>query len=274
MSPLRAPSSRLIGLGRGKIYFNPQDPTTGVLKGFFPLGNSKKLSITTTPSTTDVVDYTQESSAPYASFINQTALDIAITMLEQSEDNVALATLGDRTTFVQTGGAVTGETLFGATMTDIKGRVAWTVKRGISAVVVKQGATTLVAGTDYVVEDAASGAIRLLESSTTIVAGTAITADYTAATFTAGVSDLAVVRGATQGGVKGQLRYIPGNVNGPKRELIIWNCSLQPDGEVNEIGDDVTELTLKGSVLNDAAGAYGGSVACPFYQKLNRVYGG
>jgi hypothetical protein len=29
--------------------------------------------------------------------------------------------------------------------------------------------------------------------------------------------------------------------------------------------------TLKGSILSDAAGAYGGSVANPFYQKVNRV---
>lgn len=274
MSPLRAPSSRLIGLGRGRIYFNPQDPTTGVLKGFFPLGNAKKLSITTTPNTTQVVDYTTESSAPYAEFINQTALDIAIEMYEQSEDNVALATLGDRTTLTQAAATVTAETLVGATAVDIKGRVYWTLKRSISAVVVKQGATTLVAGTDYVIEDAVSGAIRLLETSTTIVAGTAIVVDYTAAALTAGVSDLAVVRGATQGGVKGSLRFIPGNTNGPKRELQIWNCSLQPDGENNEISDDVTTLTLKGSILSDAAGAYGGSVANPFYQKINRVYGG
>jgi hypothetical protein len=274
MSPLRAPSSRLIGLGRGRIYFNPQDPTTGLLKGFFPLGNAKKLSITTTPNTTQVVDYTQESSAPYAEFINQTALDIAIEMYEQSEDNVALATLGDRTTLTQTAGTITAETLVGATAVDIKGRVYWTLKRSISAVVVKQGATTLVAGTDYVVEDAVSGAIRLLETSATIVTGTAIVVDYTAAALTAGASDLAVVRGATQGGVKGSLRFIPGNTNGPKRELYIWICSLQPDGENNEIGDDVTTLTLKGSILSDAAGAYGGSVANPFYQKVNRVYGG
>jgi hypothetical protein len=49
-------------------------------------------------------------------------------MYEQSEDNVALATLGDRTTLTQAAATVTAEVLVGATAVDIKGRVYWTAE--------------------------------------------------------------------------------------------------------------------------------------------------
>jgi hypothetical protein len=126
------------------VYFNPQDPTTGVLKGFFPFGNAKKLSITTTPNTTQVKDYTSGVLGALRRVHHQTDLALAIEMYEQSEDNVALATLGDRTTLTQAAATVTAETRRRDARRHQGPRVL-DAKRSISAIVVKQGATTLVA---------------------------------------------------------------------------------------------------------------------------------
>jgi hypothetical protein len=270
---LRAPSTRLIGLGRGKIYFNPQDATTGILKGFFPLGNTKKLVISTTPNTTEVTDYTSEASAPYAQFITRPISRSRSRAYEQSEDNVALATLGDRTTLTQ---------------------APRPSRRGARRRA--RSSTSRAACSDGEAEDQRGrgpagrhgprprhrlrrrgcGArfIRILETSPTYVDGTNVTIDYTARRAHGRRVGLAVVRGATKGGDQGLADVHPGQhqraeARAPHLELLAAAGWRERRSQRRR-----HHVKLKGSILSDAAGAYGGSVANPFYQKVNRVTAG
>jgi hypothetical protein len=260
------PSSRLVSLGRGSLMFD-RYTSAGVRTGFRHLGNCSKFGITTSPSTIKVKDYTQESSAPYAEIVEGTELGLAIEGFEFDEYNLALATLGDVASLTQAGTAVTGEVLATAAVTGLPGKYFITAKRNITLVAVKQGATTYVEGTDYTIDDAAMGVIRVLPTGG-ITDGTDLTVDYTPTAITG--AGLSVIRGATVAAIEGFLAFKPTNSTGRKRECYIYRANLAPDGELGLISDDVNKWTLKGSILSDVAGAYGGSVSSPYYHLVDR----
>lgn len=266
MTTFVTPSPKLISLGRGMLFFDRYD-ANGVRTGLRALGNCSKFSITTSPSTIKVKDYTTETASPYAEIVDATELGIGIEGFEYDENNTALATLGDIATLTQAGTAVVGEVLATALVTGLKGKYFITAKRNITLVAVKQGATTFVLGTDYTIDDAAMGIIRVLPTGG-ITDGTALTIDYTPTAITG--TGLSVVRGATVASIEGFLAYKPTNSTGRKRECYIYRANLAPDGEFGMISDDVNKWTLKGSILSDAAGAYGGSVSSPYYHLVDR----
>lgn len=254
-----SPSPLNAYVGRGKAYFSrflPDGTFTGVWR---ELGSCRQIRTTPEITKIQLSNTRTKASSTYAEAITDQKANVAIELDEYDAQNVALALMGDVASFVQTGASITAEQLADATHA-AKDRTYFTAQRDISAVAVKQGATTLVLNTDYQILDAAAGAIHILDSSPAFVSGTALTVDYTSGAITA----KSLVQMASQGNIKGALRVITDPVVGPKMDARWWNVSFTPDGDVPFITDEFGSLSLAGTALDDTTGLYGGSASAPF----------
>lgn len=233
-----------LSLGKGKVFLDRFD-TSGNKTGYRFLGDVSKLTIR--PSDEIKKHYSSaEASAPLlGSAVTRRELTVAATLFEFSRENLALALMGTELTFTQTSGSVVAEAL-GAVKKD---RVYRTVGRQISAVTVKKGATTLVAGTDYTIENATTGAIYILPTSVTITDGDSLTVDYTKAAITA--LDQVAVGLSTN--VLGSLLFIGDPSAGPAYDVELWRVRVSADSEVPFIGDDYASFDITGEILSDAA---------------------
>lgn len=231
-------------LGRGKIYFERNNPTTGAGTGLEFLGNCTQLEITPSVERREKFSSTRSSATKLASVPISQSHQVAITMDEYVPYNLALALMGDAGLLAQASSTVTGETL---TTSVKKGRSYTTAFRKISTVVVKKGASTLVLGTDYEILDATRGLIRILPGSVTVVDGDTVTVDYA---YAADTSEK--VAGGTVGKIEGRLVFIGDPVNGPVYDLEIWKISINPAGALALIQDDFGNIPLQGEILDDA----------------------
>ncbi len=260
----KTPSSDLVKLGRGKILFD-RFTDAGLRTGFVHLGNCDKFAVSLTAETVKLKNYMTGTAAPYKEARVSTDVAVSITGFEFSPSVMALVLSGDKAFLTQAGGVVTGEALASAAQAE-KGKLYATAKRNISGVAVKQGATTLVAGVDYELFNAKRGVIRIMPTSATFVDGAAVTVDYTAEAITpSSANAVQVVRGAKSAKIEGRLLFLADNAAGANDEVEIWRVSLSPDGELNFISDEWAKWGLKGSALDDSAGAYGGSIDSPYY---------
>ena len=150
------PSPANVVLGRGAILFD-RFTAAGVRTGFRHLGNCDQLSVGIETEKLTMKDYTQQTSANYAEVLTSTNVNLTISGFEFDTENLALALLGNTGQFTQSAGSVVGEVVGAATITGIKGKFFRTTGKKITAVVVKQGATTLALGTDYQIFNAAQG---------------------------------------------------------------------------------------------------------------------
>jgi len=268
--PFTTPSSDNVVFGRGRILFD-QFTAAGLRTGqYIHLGNCDRLALGIAPEELTMTDYTTETSAPYKSVTTKIEIPISISGFEFAAANLKLIFMGDKTSHTQTAHTATAEAVAASTLTDVKGSFFQLGRRSISSATVLQGTATLVSGTDWELYDALAGVIRLLPSGTTVVDGTAITANYVAAAHS-GASAIPLIRGATQTAVQGRLLFVPANSTGPENELTVWNAKLTPDGDVSFISDEFAKWNLSGSVQSDAAGSYGGSSANPYFQILQRA---
>jgi hypothetical protein len=259
----KTPSSDLVKLGRGKLLFDRFD-ASGLRTGFVHLGNCDKFAISMATETIKQKNYMTATAAPYKEARISTDVTVSITGFEFSPSVMAMVLSGDKAFLTQTAGSATGEVIATIAQAE-KGKLYTTAKREISAVVVKQGATTLVLGTDYEVFNAKRGVIRILPTSPSFTDGAAVTADYTAAAITTTALAVQVVRGAKAAKIEGRLLFLADNAAGANDEVEAWRVSLSPDGELNFISDEWAKWGMKGSVLDDAAGQYGGSIDSPYY---------
>ncbi len=260
---MATPSSDNVLLGRGSIYFDRFD-ANGVKTGFRHLGNCDQFSIANASEKLEMDNYLQQTKAKYASVITSTDNTITIGGFEFDTENLALMSLGTTSTYTQAATAVVDEVLLAATATNIKGKYLKTAKMKITSVVLKQGATTLVLGTDYAITDAANGIIQLLSTSVTVVDGTVITVSYTPVAIVSG-ADVRRVAASVLAECNGQLMFVSNNTTGQNRIYQFWKVSMIPNGELAAISDEFAKFTLTATVLDDSAGLYGGSVSEPYY---------
>lgn len=117
-----------------------------------------------------------------------------------------------------------------------------------SEMVVLEGATRLVKGTDYII-DSNVGRIRTLSPGVNMVGPfpTTLTVEGNAL-----ASTVTIIRGYTDTQIEGFMRFVSDNEVGTNLEAKIWRVKLQPDGEVAMIGDDFSTLTFTGEVLDDS----------------------
>lgn len=255
------PSSDNVTFGRGRVLFSPF--VSGAYTGQFKhLGNCDTFSIGLTPEKVTLTDFTQETSAPYKEVVKKTDMPIKISGFEFASFNMKLAFMGSETSYTQTAATLT-ETLAAASLTGLKGSFFRTVKKQISAPTLTQGTTTLVSGTDYEIYDAAGGVVRIIPTGG-VVDSTALSIIYTAAALTGTGARAQIVGGAVTS-LSGRLVFIPQNTTGPGNEVVVWNASITPDGDIPFIGDDFLKWNLSGSVQSDSACTYGGSAANPYF---------
>jgi hypothetical protein len=243
------PSSDNVMFGRGKILFAAH--VGGATSNqYIHLGNCDTFSIGVVPEKVSLTNYMTETSAVYKEVVKKVDIPIKISGFE----------------FAAT---ITGETIATASMTGLKGSFFATTKRSISSPTLIQGTSTLTSGTDYTIEDASRGVIKVLSTGAVVADGTSLLLTYAHAALT-GSGALTVVRGGVDTSVEGRLLFLPDNTTGPDNEVQVWNATLTPDGEIPFISDEFAKWNLSGQAQDDSAGTYGGSSSNPYFQVTTR----
>lgn len=243
----QAPNPANVILGRGMLYIDNFD-ASGNRTGQQAIGNVTAFDVENKVEIKEKYESMDPASSLYARGVTRETVTIKITGDEFTLDNLARAVLGTVTTVVGTGATVTAETVT-PTGGAVLGRYYDLAHRNITAMTdLKQGATTLVLGTDYTV-DLVRGRVYLLPTSVTITPGTALTADYTYGTYTYNAVNVATV-----GTIDAYLRFLGNPVKGPTYEAEFWHVSFTPTGTLGFIADDFGNWTLEGLVIADPIG--------------------
>ena len=140
--------------GQGAIWIGTRN-SAGLTSALYPIGDADKLEIQFKETFDDARESISGLRTRTVHTSIQNDVEFSMDVLNTSGEALGLAVLG---LFAPaTAGTVTSEAIIGS-----PGKVAFTQYPNISAVVLKAGSTTLVAGTDYVVGDASSGRIEFL----------------------------------------------------------------------------------------------------------------
>jgi hypothetical protein len=265
---MSTPSSSNVLVGRGIPLFAPR--VGGVLQGYRDLGNCDVFSLTPGVEFAELLNYRSGVSSIYKRVAKKTTLELKIAGYEFDSSIISLMLYGEESTLTQSSATVTAETLVAASIAAAAAGLNFqTSKRNISGVVVKQGATTFTAGTDYEVLDAKSGTIHVFATAT-IAAGTAVTVDYTAAAIVSG-DKVKVVSPGKATAVEGRMLFLPNPAAGQEIEHQYWNASIAADGEQSYIADEFAKWSASVSLQDDSAGLYGGSASFPFGKIIQRT---
>jgi hypothetical protein len=238
--------------GQGVVMVGDRDATTGKPVGLIPVGNVSDLKIAVA---TTVVEHKESQTGQRGidlRLTTETKATLSMTMENFNAANLAVALRGTKST-------IAGATVTGATAKAIPGSVAPLDHIMVSAVTVKQGATTLTAYVDDATPwdyklNADAGSIMLNGDSATydaLVAATAttvctLTVDYTyAAQYT--------VDALTTGAQEKYLRFEGLNTADTNAPVVIevFKFSVDPLKELAMISDTVQQFVLEGNVLAD-----------------------
>ena len=143
---------------------------------------------------------------------------------------------------------LTGDAAGAADVNSATGAVAGT---GNPIVLVQDSANaiTYVAGTDYAIEatlkDGMIGRIKVLDG------GSIAEGDILHVTYQYSASTYSVIKAIANTQIEGKLRFVSDNPAGTQQELVIWRCSLTPDGDTAMISDDWSTLSFAGEILKD-----------------------
>lgn len=251
-------------LGKGRLYL-ARHSTAGVRGGYREIGNAKELRASPQIQSVDLANYLTSDGGTYASAEVSKAITVSFTAFEiANRGNLALITSGTEGAYTQAATAVTGEALSSALAL---GDVYFTAKRQIGTVAVKQGMTTLVAGTDYEIVDANAGAIKILTTGAA-TEGSAVTVDYTPTAITG--TNQRTVEMYAAGAVQCSLIYLASNSYGGLWEMRYWKLVLQPGDLAGLLGDDFGSSDLALKVMHDGAGDFGGSASSPYGRAYRR----
>ena len=264
--PIQANESNLL-IGRGKAYFDRY--VNGAPTGNFRfLGDASKLEIT--PSSTEKERYTMtKAAAPLlATVTTQQVHKVTVDLGEFTKDNLALALFGTAATVTQAATPVTAETIWSGTAASL---VADTIlrcaNRNITSLVLTATAgstpTALVLGTDYEIEDAEMGLIRILPGFSTVPLATVT---LIKAAYTPTVGTFSRVAAGVDTNIHGVLLFKGDPANGPAMEVEVWNTRIKPSAALALIADDYGAITLEGQVIDDS----GNHPTAPLYQVTYR----
>lgn len=242
MSPL-APDNTNLLLGAGQVFFKRND----VDQGYVHLGNCTQFRIEFEDEKREVVNRMTSAQGTYRKVTSKRTGRLNIIGQEFNPDNQALVTMGSKSALTQSSSSVTGEVLATAAQF-VEGAYYRTVYRGISSLVLTQGTTTLVEGTDYNIIDATLGIIEIIPGGANITAATQLDADYSYAADTS-----TTIRGGDTGDIYGSILFVGDPAAGPAMDVEIWSLSIEPEGGLDFIGDDFLEWTLNCEILDDSS---------------------
>jgi hypothetical protein len=226
----------------------------GVRTGERFVGNSGGFKYSLSEETREKYASTGPDSSLLASGVLRRTGELELTLEEMAQRNLALALSGTELTLVQTSGS------FGAGAGDPIGVAPGTVQ------------PTLVGGNWYPLAKRNITAAGIVMKHTTIGGTTVPATDYEVDLVTGhvfikagGVADGKIAwleyayggdtRKAVSAGDATRIcyvRFLADPPSGPKIEAEWWRCQLSPSGDLNLIGDDFAQFTVKGKVLNDA----------------------
>jgi hypothetical protein len=246
-------------LGKGSILLDVFD-STGAPTGFQHLGNCTKMEQQIKDDIAELFQSLNKSVSLIASALKKRTPMLAITGTDFSSAHMAIAMCGDLVPLSIAAGSVTTEPLASATATK-KGKYFFTAQRNLSPTpadtVLHQGATALVAGTDYVIVDPVTGCIYFPLTSS--VSDTlAVTIDYKTV-----VGEFDQVNAATKPYITGHLKFMPDPTDGQKIGLDVWRIRMNPTGGVGLIADDYGNWSMDARILDDSAN----HPTCPYFQQ-------
>lgn len=218
-------------LGSGKVYARLYGSATPLAE----IGNVSVLEFGVDEDVKKMSDYTKAGGGTYAQVNRINSVTVSMTMLDLNAANIGRALFGGADSVVA--GNATGEA-----HTAYKGGLIRLANPGPSTVVVKNGATTYVAGTDYEVRPEG---IFILDAGA-IADATAVTVDYAFDAYD-------VVQALTTGAPEIELSF--GGINeadsGNPVLVDAWRVKLGAAKKLGLIGTDFAELAVEGELLKD-----------------------
>ena len=143
--------------GQGKVFVAPRATAGAINGGWTELGDTDNLQVTTSQNFEDIYESCSGTRSIVAHYVTQTDWAFQVDAMSFSKDNLARA-------FYGTASGVTGASVVDEPVTAYAlNQIVPLAHPGVSAVVVKDGATTLTVTTDYTV-DAANGTITLVSA--------------------------------------------------------------------------------------------------------------
>ena len=233
-------------LGKGEVHFGQFVSGTQVPRGERFFGDVRALSVTAEQENLDHFSSTRGIRTKDASVVLQLDYSGSFETENISAENLALFFLGESLTTTATSTPVVGEAL-----ADVEKGLSYQLGtsstlpagvRKVSAVTVKKGASTLVAGTDYVL-DATLARITILDTSVTVSNGDDLTVDYT---IDASTRQRVVSKSST---IEGSLRYISYNPSGAQQDYFMPWVKITPNGDFSLIGEEWQVLGFSIEVL-------------------------
>lgn len=249
MSGLKYPLPHDPMLGKGSILIDRLD-ASGNPTGFMPIGNATKFELDMKDDRAELYSSMNATVTLIATALKKRQPTVSITGTDFKPDVAALFFMSTaKTTLAIAAGAITSEALASATVTK-KGKYFPTASRNIDPATpptVKQGTTTLVQDTDWVLADPVEGLIYF-PAGGAVLDTTAVTIDYSTLD-----GNFDQVAGGTIPTVKAKLRFVPDPTDGQKIGVEIWKVNLSPNGQIGLIADDYGNWTLDGAILDDSA---------------------
>lgn len=244
------PDPENLSLGAGKLLFDRFD-AAGASTGYRHLGNVESLSLTTTVETVEKRSSMDGARGILKEAVVGTEGEWAAVLNEYDVDNLALALLGDTAVFSQSSSSgLLAQPVNGGNAISFDRWYQLELSAGgdakqVSALVVKQGAATLVLNTDYLV-DLEVGMILIKSDGGGTEVVTTWEGDIAAITSTK-------IRGLSVGKIEGRLRYVSASdqAAGPRFEVDVHKISIRPDGELPWITEDFAAFTLRGRAQKD-----------------------
>lgn len=224
------PATRNIVLGSGRVFFDKFD-TNGDPTGERYVAETPGFAFTVNQESVEILSDDGPVAESLVNVTKQVTREFSLTTKNITDESLALFLIGEVASQSTTAGAVTGTAINGGN--GVK-QGHWyqlgvsanqpTGVRAITGVAIKEGVTTHVAGTDYVL-DADLGRIYIVPGGG-IADDDVITADYTKTAVA-----WSEVTSSDLGAATGALRYVADNTAGENRDIYIPNCVMAPTGE-------------------------------------------
>lgn len=224
--------------GQGVVMLAQRD-AQGNPMGFTPIGNVSDLKISVAVSTLEHKESQTGQRATDLRLTTETKASLSMTVENFIAQNLADALRGTDT--LAAAGTVTGETIKA-----YLGKVVALANIKVSNVVVKDGSTPLVAGTDYTVNEDA-GSIKFADTITGVTDGDTLTVDYSYA-------QQIKVDALTEGAKELYMRFEGLNTAEGNDPVVVevFKFLTDPLKELSLISDAVQQFVLEGSVLADS----------------------
>lgn len=232
--------------GRGQVWLAVRN-ANGTLGEWEPIAEAQSLEIAISQEFESVYSRCDRNSGLIGELLSQTDYEVTIETLDMSIATIAKAVYGAFSSVITATVAAEPHTFAGVGAT-----VSLDHPFKVSAVVVKQGATTVDAS-DYEV-DLESGAIRLLDvSALTGPAPYAVTVGYTHGAYEK-------VEAAISGVTNYALRFDGiGIFDNRPVQVYLHNMAMRMSNTLGFITDDVGTLTITGKLLSDSTKGAGKS---------------